>query len=200
MTDVFAVQDEIAAAIAGALQIRLSVAPAAFRHHTPNLPAYEAYLKARHHWAKISPDSLKLSKEYYEEAIVHDPGFALAHIGLAEYFMLLTFGMGLLPAPEAIPLVRACARKALELDPLLPEAHAILGVVAALYDYAWVEAGQLFATAMAQEPVSPQVHGYYGYLYLLPMGKPEDAASELRRALVGDPLNLMFRLLLAGIA
>ncbi len=56
MTDVFAVQDEIAAAIAAALQVKLSVAPAAQRHYTPNLPAYDAYLKARHYWGKVTPE------------------------------------------------------------------------------------------------------------------------------------------------
>jgi serine/threonine protein kinase len=195
LTDVFAVQDEIAAAIAAALEVRLSLAPEALRRYTPNLPAYEAYLKARHHWAKNSPEALMRSKEYYEESIRLDPEFALAHIGLAEYFLLLTFG-GLLPAHDAMPLVRASARKALELDYQLPEAHAMLGVVAAVYDYDWRDAEQLFGVAMAHDPVAPQVHGYFGYFYLLPMGRPEDAVEEIRRALMGDPLNLMARVLL----
>jgi serine/threonine-protein kinase len=196
MTDVFGVQDEIAAAIAEALQVRLLVAPAALRHYTPRLPAYEAYLKARHHLAKVNPESLARSREYYDEAIALDAGFALAHIGLAEHYLLLTFSTSLLPAHEAMPLVRACARKALELDPSLPEARGMLGVVAAVYDYDWKDAQRLFRLAMAHEPVSPPVREYYGYLYLLPMGRPEDAVEELRKALTEDPLNLMFRLLL----
>jgi len=196
LTDVFAVQDEIAAAIAAALEVTLSLAPAVLRRYIPSLPSYEAYLKARHHWAKSSPESLKRSKECYEESIRLDPEFALAHIGLAEYFLLLTF-WGLLPAHDVMPLARASARKALELDPLLPEAHAMLGVVAAVYDYEWKEAERLFGVAMAHQPVSPQVLEYYGYFYLLPMGRPEDAVEELRRALTGDPLSLMARLLLA---
>ena len=196
LTDVFAMQDEIAAAITGALQVRLSVASAELRHYTPSLPAYEEYLRARHHWAKNSPVSLTKSRECYEESIRLDPGFALAHIGLAEYFLLLAFS-GLLPAHDAMPLVRDCARKALELDALMPEAQAILGVVAAIYDYGWQNAAQFFHAAMACEPVSSQVHGYYGYFYLLPTGRPEDAVGELRRALTGDPLNLMARVLLA---
>jgi tetratricopeptide (TPR) repeat protein len=172
------------------------VAPAALRHYTPRLPAYEAYLKARHHLAKVNPESLARSREYYDEAIALDAGFALAHIGLAEHYLLLTFSTSLLPAHEAMPLVRACARKALELDPSLPEARGMLGVVAAVYDYDWKDAQRLFRLAMAHEPVSPPVREYYGYLYLLPMGRPEDAVEELRKALTEDPLNLMFRLLL----
>ena len=196
LTDVFAVQDEIAAAIAAALEVRLSVQPAALRHYTPSLPAYEAYLKARHHSARNSPESLQRSRECYESAVMLDPGFALAYIGLAEHFLQLTFG-GLRSSHDAMPLVRAYARKALELDSLLPEAHAMLGAVAAVYEYRWKDAEQLFGVAMAHAPISPQVHGYYGYFYLLPMGRPEDAVGELRRALAGDPINLMMRLLLA---
>jgi len=196
MTDVFGVQDEIAAAIAEALQVKLLMAPAELRQYTPNLPAYEAYLKARHHLAKVTPEALARGKECYEQAIALDAGFALAHIGFAEYYLLLTFSTSLLPAHDAMPLVRACARKALELDPSLPEAQAMLGVVAAVYDYDWKEAARLFRLAMAHESVSPHVHEYYGYLYLLPMGRPADAVEELEKALRRDPLNLMFRLLL----
>jgi len=198
MTDVFAVQDEIAAAIAGALRVKLAVAPTPLRRYAPNLPAYEAYLKARHHWAKATPESLGRSRECYEQAIALDPGFALAHIGLAEYFLLLTDGAGLLPAHEGMPLVRACALKALDLDPLLPEAHAMMGVVAAVYDYDWKNAERLFRLAMGRDPVPPEVHQWYGHFYLAPMGRPEDAVEELERALQEDPLNLMFHLILAN--
>jgi TolB-like protein/predicted Ser/Thr protein kinase len=196
MTDVFAVQDEIAAAIADALKVKLAVAPAALRRYTPNLPAYEAYLKARYLLPKANPESLARCKECYEQAIALDPGFALAHVGLADHFFILTAGWR--PAHENVPLVRACARKALDLDPLLPEAHAILGGVAAIYDYDWKEAERLFRLAMAREPVSPQVHCWYGFFYLLSMGRTEDAVEELKRAVLEDPLNLLFRAVLAG--
>jgi serine/threonine protein kinase len=197
MTDVFAVQDEIAAAITGALQVKLVVTPAVLRRYTPTLPAYEAYLKARHHWAKITPESLARSKECYEQAIALDPGFALAHIGIANYFLLMAGGAGLVPAHQAMPQIRASARKALELDPSLPDAHATLGVVAGAYDYDWTEAERLFRLAMARDPVPPDVRNLYGYFYLLSIGRTEDAIQENERALQEDPLNLVFRLVLA---
>ncbi len=197
MTDVFAVQDEIAVAITGALQAKLALAPGERHRYAPSLPAYEAYLKARHHWAKQTRESLARSKECYEYAIALDPKFALAHVGLAEYWLLLAGGAGLVPAHIGMPLIRGAARRAQEIDPLLPEAHGMLGVVAAVYDYDWKEAERLFHLAMARDPVSPDVRDWYGYFYLLPMGRPEDAIQEVEWALQEDPLNLTFRVILA---
>ncbi len=197
MMDVFAVQDEIAMAIVGALQVKLAVAPAAPRRYTPNLPAYEAYLKARHHWAKFTPESLARAKEGLERAIVLDPQFALAQVGLAGYFLFLTTGAGLLPAREAMPRVRALAQKALDLDPSLPEAHAMLGIVAGVYDYNWRDAERLFTLALAGDPVPPQVRTWYGFFFLYSMNYTTAVFEEFQMALQGDPLNLTFRMMLA---
>jgi eukaryotic-like serine/threonine-protein kinase len=134
LEDVFAVQDEIATAIAGALQVKLSVQPAALRSYRPSLPAYEAFLKARHQSLKLRSESLTRCKEYLEEAIALDPGFALPHCELAFCFRNFTI-IGGMPAHASTPKIRAAARRALEIDPSLPEAHAILGLVAAECDY-----------------------------------------------------------------
>ena len=85
MTDVFAIQDEIASAIAEALKVRLAVRQPAPRRHTPSLPAYEAFLKGRHYWSKLTGESLNKSREYYQQAIALDPEFALAHAFLGEH-------------------------------------------------------------------------------------------------------------------
>jgi tetratricopeptide (TPR) repeat protein len=196
LTDVFAIQDEIAAAIAGALQVKLSVEPAVRRRHEPNLAAYEAYLKARYHFGKLRPESLARSKEYLEQAIALDPEFALAHCGYADHFWLIA-AAGYLPAHEAMPLVREEARKALEIDPALPEAHAMLGIVAAAYNYDWKEAEQHFRLALAQDPVPPRVRQFYGHLYLMPMGRTEEAVEQIEKGLKADPLNIVARLNLA---
>jgi TolB-like protein len=82
MADVLTLQDEIAVAITGALRIKLSESPG-LPSYSPNTAAYEAFLKARYHEAKVTPDSLKLARQYYERNISLDPGFALAHVGLA---------------------------------------------------------------------------------------------------------------------
>ncbi len=192
LTDVFAIQDEIAAAIVDALQVKLSVEPAARRRHEPNLAAHEAYLKARYHWGKLRPESLELCKEYFEEAIALDPEFALAHCGYADYFLFMA--SSLLPAHEVMPLMREEARRALALDPLLPEAHALLGIVAGVYDYDWKEAERLFRLAMAHDPVPPRVRQWYGVMFLLPMGRTEEAVEQAEQGLKGDPLNIAARI------
>jgi len=195
MADVFDIQDDIAQKIAAVLQVKLFAEPAARRRYTPNLPAYEAYLKARYYATKVTPDSLERNREYLEQAIRLDPGFASAHSGLASYFVGLASAISLQPACEVMPLARAKAQKALEIDPSLPEAHAILGFVAGSYDYDWKEAERRFRLAMACDPVPPEARLFYG-TYLLWIGRPDDGVEEYERALQEDPLNTTYRVLL----
>jgi len=197
LADVFAVQDEIAQAIATVLQVKLAGNAAPIRRFTPSVSAYEAFLKAQHHFAKQTADSLARARDCYEQAIALDPAFALAHSSLGEYWFMLAF-LGLQSARDAMPMVRAAAERALALHPSIPEAHGMLGVVAATYDYDWTESGRRFRLAMAHEPVSPDVRRLYGFYYLLLTGRPLDAAEELQRLLEEDPLNLWLQLRLAA--
>jgi TolB-like protein/Tfp pilus assembly protein PilF len=194
LADVFAIQDEIAQAIAAALQMKLSAEPA--RHYTPNLPAYEAYLKGRHHLARFTPESLARSRECFEQAIALDPKFALAHVGLGSYFLNCAV-LGFMPAHEAMPLVREAAKRALDIDPSLPEAHAMLGVVAGIYEYDWKEAERRFRLSMTRDPVPAYARDLYGFFYLLPRGRLQEAGEELERALKLDPLAVIVRVRLA---
>ena len=186
LADVFAVQDEIATAIAKALQVKLAGESVGRRRYTPSLPCYEAYLRALHESQKLTPDAMARSKEWYERAIALDPGFALAHSMFGFHFAQLA-NYGLLPAHEAMPLVRSEARKALAIDPSLPEGHATLGLVAGLYDYDWQEAARRFELAMAGDPVPSQVRRYYALYYLLPVGRAEEAVEECTRRAPGRP-------------
>src|SRR5580658_519745 len=126
MADVFAVQDEIASAIASALKLKLS-AELDNRRHVPTLPAFEALLKGRHYQFDGTREGIERSKEYFENAIALDPEYALAHAALASYFWSLAFN-GLQPARDVMGLAHTEALKALDLDPSLPEALAALGV------------------------------------------------------------------------
>jgi serine/threonine-protein kinase len=196
MADVFAVQDEIAAAIAQALQVKLSGDAGGPRRYTPNLAAYEAFLKASHHAQKLTPDGMARSREYYEQAIALDPQFALAYSSFAFYYVQMA-NWALMTAHDAMPLVRTKAQQALDIDPSLPEAHAMLGLVAAVYDYDWKEAGRRFGLATSREPIPSEVRRLHGLCYLLSIGRFEEATREVERALKDDPLNLLDRVRLA---
>jgi len=189
MADIFAIQDEIAQAIASTLRLQLCGISSAY---TPPLPAYEAYLKARHCMAAFTRESLERGREFYERVLALDSGFAPAHTGLAVYFVssVLT---GLSPAHQAMPLGRAAAQRGLDLDPMSREAHAMLGVIAALYDVDWKDAERWFRPAIAGEPVPPLVRSFYAFAYLLPMGRPRESAEECKRGLEDDPLNFNVR-------
>ncbi|MGB8098722.1 MAG: protein kinase, partial [Terracidiphilus sp.] len=154
LADVFAVQDEISAAIAQELQLKLSPRADAKPRYTPKLAAWEALLKARHfHW-KVTRESMDQAKVFYEQAIALDPQFALAQAQYADHLFGRTT-LDMAPLREAAPVARALAQRALELDPSLPEAHAVLGVLAGCLDYNWNEAGRQFALATADDSASP---------------------------------------------
>jgi serine/threonine-protein kinase len=196
MTDVFAIQDEIAQAIADALRVKLSRMPHTTpRRYTPNLAAYEAFLKGRHHWSKMRPESFEKSRESYEQAIALDPKFALAESFLGEHYFVLASGL-LQSPPEMMQQARLHAQRALEIDPSIPEARVVLALVGATYDYDWEEVERQFRLAMASEPVTPYARMFNADYYLIPMGRTGEAVSEGQVALEADPLNLLCRLLL----
>ncbi len=191
MTDVFAIQDEIAQAIAGALQVTLAPESAGPRRYTPNLAAYEAYLKGHHYQFKFTPESAARAMAAHQQAIALDPNFALAHVGLGDYFLSLTH-IGQMSAKEGIPLFREQARIALDIDPSLAEAHAMLGIAAGVYDYDWKEAERRFQRAMDLAPASAQVRLWRVAFFLIPIGRPIEAAEEVRHILSEDPLNIVY--------
>jgi serine/threonine-protein kinase len=188
LTDVFAIQDEIAQAIARALEVKLALEPATKRGGTSNLAAYEAYLKSRYYWSRLTPDSMARSREYCEEAIRLDPQFALAHCHLGE----LSFVKGMLGIPDGYRRAREAAERVLRLDPSLSEAQALLGSIAGLYDLDWAEGANWFRLATAHERVPPHTRMHYGY-HLLLTGHLDAARAEYERALAEDPLNPLYR-------
>jgi TolB-like protein len=195
LADVFAVQDEISAAISKALQVRLS-SQAAKPRYTPALPAYEALLKARHfHW-KVTAESMEQAKPFYEQAIALDPQFALARALYADYLIGRATAV-LSPLREVAPLIRSLAQRALELDASLADAHASLCMLAALHDYDWEEARRRFVLATPGGQGSPQTHMECGWAFLLASGHREEALAQLRLAVQGDPLHLTHRAVLA---
>jgi eukaryotic-like serine/threonine-protein kinase len=197
LADVFAVQDEISAAIAGALHAKFSPQPSAKPRYTPKLPAYEALLKGRHYHWKLTPESMAQAKVFYEQAIALDPQFALAQSAYADYLGGRA-SIGMTPAHEAMPAARAAAQRALELDPSLHDAHAIMCVVAAAYDYDWKEAARRFTLATASDALSPWLRAVCGSYYLLASGRRTEVIEQVELAVQGDPLHSGIRSSVAG--
>ncbi|MEO8099510.1 MAG: protein kinase [Acidobacteriota bacterium] len=191
MADVFAVQDEISAAISDALKVKLSPQDAAKSRYTPKLPAYEALLKARHfHW-KVTAESMEQAKVLYEQAVALDPHFALAQALYADYlFGRTTIGISALR--EVAPLSRSLAEKALKLDPAIGEAHSLLGLLAAVHDHDWIEAWRQFDLATAEASASPHCYFTKG-LCLHFAGRRKESVEALEHAIQGDPLQLSYR-------
>jgi serine/threonine-protein kinase len=197
LADVFAVQDDIASAIASELRGRFRVdEPSA--SYTPRVAAYEAYMMARHHvWQGLSRERFAQGLRCYEQAIALDPRFALPHAALAEMFHIVASGKGP-EAQAAAARIRPSLERAIALDPELPEAHAWLGIVATTYDYDWAEGERQFRAAMAKEPVTPGIRHMNAYFNLRLRGRAEEAIAEHHRAIEQDPLNMIFRVGLAA--
>jgi serine/threonine-protein kinase len=184
MDDLFAMQDEIAAAIASELKLKFS--PPEHARRQPNLQAYEAYLRYRQYQWLFTPTALTRSRECLEQAIALDPQFALPYAGLADhYFATTTFGN----AGELVPKARTLAERALELDADLPEAHGMLGLLAAYWNPDWKEAERRFRLATAREPVPWHVRSWYSSFYLRPMGDCAESRRQAERALEDNPLS-----------
>ena len=201
MADVFDIQDELSAAIAGVLQAKLTPRPESAtagprkRRRIPKPEAHEALLKAWHASTNFAA-AMAHAGQHYEQAIALDPEFALARSSYA-WYLFFRAQTGQAPAHESMPAVRAAARKALELDPSLADAHATLALVAAAYDYDWGEAERCYAQALACGALSPMSRSYCAHFYLRAVGRFAEAIEQGEVALQSDPLHLASRTLLA---
>ncbi len=192
IADVFAIQDEIAQAIAGSLEVKLGVGTVGYHHHKPNLPAYEAFLRGRHHLFKFNPESWQRAKERFQEAVEFDPEYAQPHADLGYGYLQAGAG-GIEDLRALAPLIRAEAQRALKINPTEPEPRFLLGSVAAAHDYNWDEAGRQFQAALARPGASAEAHWAYASLYLQPLGIFREAVDEMDLAVEQDPLNVHWR-------
>ncbi len=190
LADVFAVQDEISRAIVGALEVRVAANPHGrlVESSTQDLEAYNLYLQGRFHLNKWRPETVRKGIEYFSQAIAKDPAYAPAYTGMADcYTWLGVFGWS--EASQAMPQARQAANRALQLDETLPAAHVSLGYVKALYDWDWQGAEREFKRALELSPGDADVHFAYSITYLTPLGRLDEALSEIQRAVALDPLS-----------
>jgi len=198
LDDVFAIQDEIARAIADKLQVTLaaSVAEQLVRPPTKNLEAYDLYLKGRH-FVNLGGEGPLKGLEYFQQALTCDPEYALAYAGIAEAYNWLG-NTGILRPKEAMPQAREAAMRALELDETLAEAYLSLGWLAWTYDFEWSNAEKQFLRALELNPGLPQLHSLFGF-FLASMGRFDESLSELRHGIDLDPLSQFGHILLGQI-
>ncbi len=191
LTDLFAVETQIAKTVADTLQAKLtgSEERAIAAKPTENPEAHELYLKGRFFWNKRTSSDLKTAIQYFNQAIEKDPSYSLAYAGLADGYALLT-AYGATPVSEALPRAEAAAKKALELDESLAEAHTSLGLLL-FYNLDFQGATKEFERAIALNPNYATAHHWYGLGPLRCVGDFDKAIAELKRALQLDPLSLI---------
>jgi TolB-like protein/Flp pilus assembly protein TadD len=189
--DIFEVQEEIAREIAGKLRLRLSGEERGrlTKRYTENTAAYQLYLKGRYYWNKRTVEALEKGIECFRQAIGVDPDYALAYAGISDcYAFLGDVGLTAIPSREAFSKAREAARKALEIDAALAEAHNSLAHVS-MHDFNWPEAETAFKRAVELSPNNAIAHQWYAY-YLLFHGRNDEALAEAARGLELDPLSL----------
>jgi tetratricopeptide (TPR) repeat protein len=190
--DLLSVQEEIAREITTNLKLTLEPEQKKrlAKRYEADREAYPLYLKGRYHWNKGTVPGLKKALELFEQAIEKDPTYALAWAGVSDcYAMLGMDRYAALPPREAYPKSKAAARKALEIDDGLAEAHTSLAY-ALLISWEWPGAEEEFRRAIQLNPDYAQAHHFYGF-QLSARGRSEESLAEFRKALEIDPLSLI---------
>jgi eukaryotic-like serine/threonine-protein kinase len=183
------VQQEIATAISGNLQVRLtSEEKTRLAKSATNPEAYQFYLKGRYLANQATAENLKKSMEYFQQAIDKDPGYAMAYVGLADSNNILGGGLNYQSPTETLPKAKASAMKALELDDTLGEAHAALAYAEWFYDWDWPSAEREFKRAIELNPNSAISHQSYAEC-LLTRSRFDESIAQTKQAQELDPLS-----------
>jgi len=199
LEDIFAIQDEISTAIVDNLKIKLFAGEktAIQKHHTDDPEAYNLYLKGLHFAHKPSLEAVQKALDYFREAIDRDPGFALAHAGIATVYA--TLGILNLASPTAMmPKAKMAVQKALELDEQLAEAHAQIANIAFYYEWDWETSDHSYKRAIEINPGYAVAHGWYAW-NCLGRGRIDEAIREIKLAQKLDPLMPLFYAFSVGI-
>jgi TolB-like protein/Tfp pilus assembly protein PilF len=192
LTDIFAIQTDVALQIATALKAELSLGERTRIHREPtaDVHAYQLYLQGRHCYTRYTEESIQKGIDYFGKAIAADPDYALAHAGLALAYAELAAGVGgtsVLP-DEAYHKGMAAVKKALAVDPDLGEAHAVLGMLRMVHDFDWAGAEAEFKLAVELSPGAADIYDHYGWLCSA-LERYDEALTLVRRAQELDPLT-----------
>jgi TolB-like protein/Flp pilus assembly protein TadD len=193
MKDIFEIQDEITTAIVQKLKMQLvpEERSVLMTPQTDSLEAYNLYLKGRYFWNKRTVAALESSITCFEQAVQEDPNYALAHVGLADAYILLAYSSyGAMNPRLAYPKAKEAVLKALEIDETLAEAHTSLAMILCSYDWDWGAAEREFKQAIALNPNYASTHHWYA-IQLAQMGRHAEAELEIRTARQLDPFSLI---------
>jgi TolB-like protein/Flp pilus assembly protein TadD len=192
LTDIFAVETEIAKAVADVLQAKLtgSEQRVIAARPTENTEAHQLYLKGRFFWNKRTGNDLKKSIDYFEQALAADPNYALGYAGVADAYVFLPGYTAGAPG-DCYPKAMAAAEKALELDETLAEAHTTLALALWYYHFDFTQANREFQRAIELNPNYATGHQQYGNNTLSALGRFDNAIAEGKRAVELDPLSLV---------
>ena len=191
ISDLLAVQGDLARDISATLRPTLSGDDQGKfkKRYTDNVEAYQLYLKGRYFWLRFTPEDHKKAAEYFNQAIAKDPGFALAYAGLGD-----TYGAsatnGWISPREGYPKAKIAAKRALEIDDTLAEAHTTAGALMLFYDLDWSAAEREFKRAIELDPSYPLSYEVYSYL-LSATGKLDEAIKMAQRGADADPLSIV---------
>jgi TolB-like protein/Tfp pilus assembly protein PilF len=193
LQDVLLLQSEVARTIAKEIQVAVTPEEsrllAAARPVNPE--AYEAYLKGRFHWYKLSREHIDIALEYFELALEKDPKYARAYVGVADTW-LVRGDSGFVAPGKAFPKVMAALSKAMELDDTLAEAHTCIGNIKFYSEWDWRGAEAAYQRAIELNPNYADGHFFYAD-FLMSMRRSGDAMAEAERGLDLDPLNSFFQ-------
>jgi TolB-like protein/Tfp pilus assembly protein PilF len=198
--DLLAVQEEVAQRVCRSLALELfPSATVGSRRYSRSSAAYDAYLKGRFFWHKMTAGSIRSSMTYFNEALLLDPGFAPAYAGLADcYAQMGTVRLSQMKPIEALAKARCHLQRALDLDQTLAEAHCTLGLIKSWYDLDWSGAEREFQMALELDP-SQITALIWQSLYLSAVGRHQEAVESMQRAREFEPLSTSVNLYL-GIA
>ncbi len=189
-TDIFKLQDSIAERITTALTLQLSRQEKELlaKHLTDNPEAYQLYLRGQLLWNGRRQNWIEQSLAHYQQALERDPNFALAHIGVADCYIMLS-GHRKLSMSEAEAKARPNIIKALKIDDSLAQAHNALAELKYQYEYDWAGAENEFKKAIELNPNVAWIRQAYGW-FLMSAGRFDEATAEMEKARELDPSSL----------
>jgi len=192
---ILSVQAEIAREVSERLRLRLAGDDRArlAKDYTKNPEAFQLYLKGRYFATKWNPEGFNKAVEHFNKAIALDPDFALAYAGLANCYGVVNWWD---PWRESMSKGKIFAKRALELDDTLADAHISLAIINTWSDYDWVAAEREFKRALELNPNYAPAHHWYGF-YLLIRGRPNESIAEAKMAVDLDPVATESNLALA---